>query len=273
MMLRVETEPNNHVAVMVEGEGPLVLCAPGMGDLKSQYRHLSPKLIAAGYRVAVIDLRGHGDSDLGFSDFGPEAVGRDLLAVADALGAKTFVLIGNSAAAASAVWAAAEAPKRVAGLVLVGPVARDPMTLPGWAVRAGAALLSILPFNGRLWAWFYRSLFKAHRPEDHEAHVAHVRQAIHGAHLRSALLIGMSTKRLCSDRIGEVEAPTLIVMGTADPDFPDATTEAQELGELLRAKVVLMDGVGHYPHQERPAEVAESILTLLREDACRAALA
>ena len=103
--------------------------------------------------------------------------------------------------------------------------------------------------------------------------MAHVRQAIHGAHLRAALLIGMSTKRVCSDRIGEVQAPTLIVMGTADPDFPDATIEAQELGELLRAKVVLIDGVGHYPHQERPAEVAASIVALLQEDACRAALA
>ena len=34
-----------------------------MGDLRSVYRFLAPELVGAGYRVATMDLRGHGDSD------------------------------------------------------------------------------------------------------------------------------------------------------------------------------------------------------------------
>lgn len=55
--------PEGRVAYDVRGEGPLVICAPGMGDLRSVYRFMAPPVAHAGYRVALMDLRGHGDSD------------------------------------------------------------------------------------------------------------------------------------------------------------------------------------------------------------------
>ena len=39
------------IAYDVQGSGPLVVCAPGMGDLRSVYRFFAPALVAAGYRV------------------------------------------------------------------------------------------------------------------------------------------------------------------------------------------------------------------------------
>ncbi len=55
------------IAYDVTGSGPLVVAVPGMGDLRSSYRHLAPALVDAGFRVATMDLRGHGDSDTTFS--------------------------------------------------------------------------------------------------------------------------------------------------------------------------------------------------------------
>ncbi|GAA0922480.1 hypothetical protein GCM10009557_91750 [Virgisporangium ochraceum] len=49
------------VAYEVTGDGPLVVCVPGMGDVRQVFRNTAPALAAAGYRVAVMDLRGHGD--------------------------------------------------------------------------------------------------------------------------------------------------------------------------------------------------------------------
>lgn len=60
------------------GSGPVVVCAPGMGDLRGVYRFLAPKLVAAGYRVVTMDLRGHGESSTGWADHRPAAVGDDL---------------------------------------------------------------------------------------------------------------------------------------------------------------------------------------------------
>src|SRR4051812_3437864 len=49
-----------------QGEGPLVVCVPGIGDVRGQYRYLAPALVEAGHRVVTMDLRGLGDSSAGF---------------------------------------------------------------------------------------------------------------------------------------------------------------------------------------------------------------
>ncbi|MEK8227912.1 alpha/beta fold hydrolase [Oerskovia sp. M15] len=109
------------------GTGPLVVVVPGMGDLRSSYRDVVPPLVAAGYRVAVMDLRGHGDSDATFHTLGDVATGQDLLTLVEHLGGQA-VLVGNSMGAGAATWAAAERPESVAGLVLFGPFLRDQAT-------------------------------------------------------------------------------------------------------------------------------------------------
>ena len=49
------------IAYDLSGEGPLVICAPSMGDLRQEYRFLVPQLVEAGYKVATLDVRGHGE--------------------------------------------------------------------------------------------------------------------------------------------------------------------------------------------------------------------
>ena len=66
--------------------GPLVVCAPGMGDLRGEYRFLAPQLAAAGYRVVVFDVRGHGESSVYWNDYSVAGIGADMLAIARALG-------------------------------------------------------------------------------------------------------------------------------------------------------------------------------------------
>jgi alpha-beta hydrolase superfamily lysophospholipase len=78
--------PGGRIAYDVTGSGPLVVALPGMGELRSSYRHTVPALVAAGFRVATMDLRGHGDSDATFDRFDDVAAGEDALALADHLG-------------------------------------------------------------------------------------------------------------------------------------------------------------------------------------------
>ena len=55
--------PDGQVAYEVIGSrGQIVLCAPGIGDVRAQYRFLAPALVDAGYRVVLMDLRGLGES-------------------------------------------------------------------------------------------------------------------------------------------------------------------------------------------------------------------
>ena len=53
------------IAFDVAGEGPLIVLAHGIGDHRQAYRFLAPALVAAGFRVAAMDMRGHGESSTG----------------------------------------------------------------------------------------------------------------------------------------------------------------------------------------------------------------
>jgi alpha-beta hydrolase superfamily lysophospholipase len=60
---------DGRIAYDVDGEGPLVVLAHGMGDGREAYRHLAPAIVAAGYRVVRADLRGHGESSIGWHSY------------------------------------------------------------------------------------------------------------------------------------------------------------------------------------------------------------
>jgi pimeloyl-ACP methyl ester carboxylesterase len=244
------------------GTGPLVLAIPGMGDLRSQHRHIRPLLVAAGFRVATMDVRGFGESSAIWDDYSAHAIGRDALALIDHLGATSAVILGNSFAAGSALWAAHDAPERVRGVVLIGPIIRDQK------VPAVAKLALNLGFAGpwRTWFWttYWNSLFPAHKPEDHaQAKIALTRNLREPGRMDALRTMVALSKADTAAILPQTHVPALIVMGTRDPDFPDATIEADQLAHILRAETVLIEGSGHYPHAELPDQVAPRLLSFI----------
>lgn len=128
---RTLARPNGSIAFDDAGRGRPIVMLPGLGDLRSQFRFLAPKLRGDGFRTVTVDLRGHGGSSVGWPDDGSEAAGEDLVALLEDVGEGPAVVIGNSFGAAPAVWAAAERPDLVAGLVLIGRFVRD-HGMPAW---------------------------------------------------------------------------------------------------------------------------------------------
>jgi pimeloyl-ACP methyl ester carboxylesterase len=108
---------------------PLLVCIPGIGDSRTQFRYITPVFYREGYRVVRIDLRGMGASSTDFDDYKPESCGEDIHLIVQQLHnyshKRGYIIVGNSFGAAAAVWNAAEHPDEVRGLVLVGPVIRD----------------------------------------------------------------------------------------------------------------------------------------------------
>jgi pimeloyl-ACP methyl ester carboxylesterase len=65
-------------------------------------------------------------------------------------------------------------------------------------------------------------------------------------------------------RLQKVTQPSLIIMGDADPDFPDPKTEASELAKLMRADVLLVENSGYYPQTDNPDKVASASFNLVK---------
>ncbi len=260
--------PGGRIAYDVAGSGPLVVGVPGMGDLRSNFRYLVPALVAAGYRVATMDLRGHGDSDATFDAYDDVAAGSDVLALIAELGGRA-VVIGNSMGAGAAAWAAAEAPDAVAALVLVGPFVRNPPTSPLKMLMFRLALLK--PWGAAAWNSYIPKLYPGRPPTDLDAHRAEIRESLQKpGHWAAFAATTHTSHEPAEARLGEVRAPTLVVMGDADPDFADARAEAAHIAERLRAKSVIVPGAGHYPHAEYPEIVGPAIVSFLGQVTPRA---
>ena len=263
------TRPDGRVAFDVDGIGPLVVLVPGMGDLRSTYRLLAPTLRAAGYRVAVTDLRGHGDSDAGFSVFGDEATAGDLIALVEHLGGPA-VLVGNSLGAGAAALVAAQRPELVSGLVLVGPFVRD--SEQSLATRLMLRVAMARPWAARAWVAYLPKLNAGERPKDFDAHLVAISHSLSRPGYARAFsqTTRQTTHTLVESRLADVSAPTLVIMGELDPDWADPAAEAQWIATTLGGEVVMVPDAGHYPQSQQPGITSESILGFLARVATRA---
>jgi pimeloyl-ACP methyl ester carboxylesterase len=247
------------------GTGAIIVLVPSLGDLRQEYRFLRPRLLAAGFRVLAMDIRGHGDSSTGWRDHSSAALGRDILALVRAVGAGPAIIVGTSMGGGAAAWAAAESPGDVAGLVLISPFARN-VPMPWWKTALLQTVMRtafIGPWAPRAWGAYYASLYPT-KPTDfaqyRAALVANLKQPGRLAALQAMLRAG---KEDVEARLGEVRAPTLVVMGSRDPDFPDPAAEGETLAGLLHGRSHVLPGVGHYPQVEAPEATAELILEFL----------
>jgi pimeloyl-ACP methyl ester carboxylesterase len=250
--------PEGRVGYDVAGDGPLVVLVPGMGDLRAAYRFLAPALREAGYRVASADLRDHGDSDSTFSSYGDVETAGDVLALIEQLGGPA-IIVGNSMGAGAAAIAAAQQPDLVRGLVLLGPFVRNGNTSTVQRLMLRVAMAS--PWAAMSWKAYLPRLYAGQRPEDFDAYRAQVVASLHRpGHAEAFSLTTRTNHDPAEARLGDVAAPTLVVMGEQDPDFPDPRAEADWIAHALHAEVVMVPEAGHYPESQRPDLTSEAVL-------------
>lgn len=94
---------------------PVLLLHGGLGH-SGNWGYQVPALISSGYRVVVIDSRGHGRSTRDMRPYTYELMASDVLAVMDALNLERAALVGWSDGACTALILADKSPARVAGV-------------------------------------------------------------------------------------------------------------------------------------------------------------
>ncbi|MFQ6100276.1 MAG: alpha/beta fold hydrolase [Anaerolineae bacterium] len=226
-------------------ESPTLLLVHGAGGSRLHWPGELRRLPDA--TVYTLDLPGHGrsagpgcDTIAGYA----EAVAAFL----DAVGIKRAVFVGHSMGGAIAQALALGLASRVSGLVLVATGARlrvAPAILEGIRSNFEGAVELITRF-----AW---------SPEAPPALIELGRQAL--LETGPDVLLGdfIACDRFdVMERLGEIEAPALVIGSTADQLTP--VKYARFLVEHISgAHLVVIEGAGHMVMLERPAEVAEAV--------------
>src|SRR5262245_446370 len=213
------------------------------------------------YRVVRYDLRGFGKSGHGTSRY---SHADDLAALLDYLGAKDVALVGLSLGGGAVINFAIGHPDRVRALVVVDP------SLGGfsWSAEFTAELNNVRDVTRTSGVqdarerWLLSPLFAPALANPRSAKRLRTMVGDYsGWHWLNADL-GRPFKPPAIERLGEIVAPTLVIVGELDaPDFRNiAATVVQTVSH---ARKVTLPGVGHLANLEDPDRFNDHLLRFL----------
>lgn len=255
------------------GLGTPLLLLHGFGSGAHGWREVMPELAAHG-RVIAFDRPAAGlterplpgEWDSGANPYSPEGQARLTLGLMDALGIDRAVLVGSSSGGTVALQLADQHPERVAGLVLVSPAVYRVGGPPRWLrpllhtphmTRLGPLLMRQL--SGEAGYNFVRSAWADPDAVPQEAYDAYLRAfRVHGWDRALWELSKASHEPEFVPRLARLDEPTLVVVGAADQVVPPEESE-RLAADLPDATLAVMDGCGHLPQEECPAEFVQLV--------------
>src|SRR5882762_1974848 len=278
--------------IAFEEGGPLdgipVLLLHGWPDAPRGWNDVSQRLHADGYRTIAPFLRGSSPTEFLLKETPRVGAGvalvQDAIDLADALGLKNFSVLGHDWGARVAYALAALFPERVtaiAGLALAYQP-RGQFSVPSFAqsrrfwyqwfmcTDGGAAAVRKDPIGfariqWETWSpsgWFDTAEFA----RTAESFSSPDWAAITLNAYRARWLQGEawdSRYDALQNRLAEVEylrTPTLMIQGLSD--YCDSPNESEGLESFFTGgyRRVVLENVGHFPHREAPALVADAVL-------------
>ena len=269
------------------GTGPLVLLLHGFPEFWWSWRHQLVGLADAGFRVVAPDLRGYGASDKPPRGYDAVTLAADIAGLVRALGERDAVIVGHDWGGLLA-WTVgtlhprvvrklavldAPHPLRLRAALVTDPRGQLRASAYAFAFQAprlaesqltkddGAYVAELLGrWSGPVWT----------RTDDHDEAVRRCREAIQipkTAHsaleyfrwmLRSQLRPdGLRYARTLSE---PVTAPTLQLHGALDTCQLPRTALGSGRYVAAAYEWRLLDGVGHFPHQEAPDLITGELL-------------
>lgn len=262
----------NTLAYDVTGQGRLVVLAHGIGDSRHSYRFLAPALAAAGYRVANVDIRGCGDSSLGWDGYSRTDIAGDLVALVRHLGGPA-VIIGQSISGGAATIATATAPDVIAGVIELAPFTRVQSFDLGGLVRVkrfrtGYTQLAQVIVRGSLANWKkYLDVAYPAKPADWDFELARIEAKLsEPGRMKALQAMCKGSPSDASAQLPNVTCPVLVIEGSLDPDWADPRAEGEKIiADLPRGlgELAVIEGAGHYPHAQTPDQVLALALPFL----------
>ena len=225
------------------------------------------------FTVYALDMLGWGFSDRPLElDCSLPATARRLIDFLDSAGIESCDLLGVSYGGAVAMMIASLAPHRIRHLILVAPVNPWSLQGSGRAARLSSkfiapAFVRIAPHLRFAYGRVLRPLFgnpQRIRPGTLAGYSAPFKIPGSFEHVIKILRAWPQSLREIAYILPKIAGiPTLLLWGTMDRAVnPASATLLQQ--QFRIAQLVLLEGVGHLPHEEAPEELVRHVLAFLK---------
>jgi 3-oxoadipate enol-lactonase len=231
--------------------GPVVCMAHSLSADSGVWSEQLPALLAQGFRVLRLDMRGHGGSDPVDGDYTMSDLAGDVVLVLDVLGLPRVHFVGVSIGGMIGQTLAIEHADRLASLMLSGT---SPQAVPGppgmWearfaAIRSAGSVEAVADATMPRW---FTDAFVARR----SARLAQIRDTVASTSISG--YFGGAGAIIRFDVLASlprVRTPTLVVCGDDDPGTPAAGN--RKIAELIPgARYLEIPNARHIPMIEHP---------------------
>lgn len=232
-------------------DGDVVCFTHSLASDSGMWAEQVPALLAAGYRVLRIDMRGHGGSDQVDGEYTMEQLGDDVAAVLDFLAIPKVHFVGLSIGGMIGQAFAIKHADRLLSSLLCDTLPATPANAAAsWeprikAVRAANSVASLA--DPTMERWFT----PAFRPGN-EGRWKQIRETVAGTPASGYL--GCAAAILNFDFTGQlpsVHVPTLVVCGSDDEGTPPQANK--QIAELVPgARYQEIADARHFPNVEHP---------------------
>jgi 3-oxoadipate enol-lactonase len=241
-----------HVEVEGPERAPVLMFSNSLGTnlhmWDEQAKHLAGK-----FRLVRYDQRGHGKSGAPKMPYTLERLGKDALAILDALKIGRAHFCGLSMGGFAGMWLGRNAPQRIDKLILsntTAKIAAEPSLYNSRILAVLSKGMSAV-VDGTIERWFTKA-FREKAPQA----VARIRDMLlatapHGYAGCCAAIRDMDQRW----DIGAIKLPTLIIAGAHDPATTVANAEQIE-GQIAGSKLVKLDAA-HLSNVEQPKQYIE----------------
>jgi pimeloyl-ACP methyl ester carboxylesterase len=256
--------------------GPAIVLIHGASSNLEAMRHPLGDRLAVDHRVILIDRPGHGWSSGGsWETSTPAAQGRMIEEALQKLDLGPVILVVHSWAGALGARMAIDYPARLAGLVMLAPVAYPWTGGVGWynalvtkpVVGPLLAYTITLPLGYFLTERGARGVFLPQvMPDDFVAKTATpllLRPREFLANARDLVRLKQAVMEQ-APRYGEISVPTVVISGDVDKTVSTSIHSRPFAAAVPNAKLIVLPGVGHMVQNAASDLVAGEIEALIK---------
>ena len=238
---------------------PVIMLSNSLGTNLSMWDPQA-NVLCEKFRVLRYDTRGHGLSSVTPGPYTTEQLGRDVVALLDALKIESVYFCGLSMGGMIGIWLGVNAANRIKGLALCNTAAKI-WTADGWNARIKdvkergmAAIATTVVLR-----WFSENFVKK-SPEVVEAMRQMLLQAPPEGYAGCCAAIRDTDQR---GDLARVKARTLVIAGALDPVIPLADTKFVAAGISGASYIELQ--AAHLSNIEAAPQFTEALVKFLSE--------